>query len=251
MKSLHKISPSRYLTNFFYLVGLWPSENSTIFYTIYNILFQSIFGLIYTTFKCIYFFKTDNMQDRVFCAFVSLAEIGLFVKIVNLALRNETVQANLNKIHDFKLESIDEKNFFMSRMKIFRIMLIAYISLTSLTGVFSYLVPFFADEPILPYLAWYPLDWYHNKTHYWIVYFYQVIGMIIATNMFVFLEMYTVYLFLALSTQIDILNNRLKKIGWNGDGDGFENRNDVLISRRKEAIATLVDCIKVHRNIFR
>lgn len=245
-------NPSAFLTTSFYLVGLWPSEKSSIFYTIFGYVFQSIFFFFYTSFKCLYFFTTTEMQEIVFCAFVSLTEVALFVKNLNMHFRSHVFQNHLKRIEAFEMENDTEAKLLDGRLKILRKMLFAYIGLVMVTGAFSYSVPFFTDDTSLPYLAWYPVNWQNNSRTYWMVYAYQIIGMVIQSHTLVCMEMYTVYIFVVLSTQYDILSERLKKIGnVKNNGDDcidIQNNNKNI---KQNTTACLISCIRNHREITR
>lgn len=254
MASLSGTNPSLFIRLSFYWVGLWPSERPSLLYRCFANAFLAIFFLFYTSFKVIYAFTTTKMEEIVFCSFVSLTEVALCVKLLNMRYRMAIFQQHLNEMHAFKLESQEEVKLIDGRCRILTKMLFAYIGLVMVTGVFSYLVPFFLDEPTLPYLAWYPLDWYHSRPIYWTVYAYQVTGMIIQSHTLVCMEMYMVYLFVILSTQFDILSMRLKKIGWNGLDDKAANIEQMstaaeIIQHRRRANAGFIDCIKAHRTI--
>lgn len=242
-------NPSAFLTTSFYFVGLWPSESPSIFYTIFGYAFQSVFFLFYTSFKCLYFFTTTNMQEIVFCAFVSLTEVALFVKILNMHFRTRVFQNHLKHIEAFSMENDDEVELLDGRLRILRKMLFAYIALVMVTGAFSYSVPFFSDETTLPYLAWYPVNWQTNNGIYWMVYAYQVTGMVIQSHILVCMEMYTVYIFVVLSTQFDIVSERLKKIGYGGAQSGSIQTKGDLKYIDKNSRGSLINCIRNHRDI--
>lgn len=187
------------------------------------------------------------MAEIVFCSFVSLTEVALFVKVLNMRYRTHVFQQHLNDLHNFKLENGAEMALIHGRLRILTKMLFAYIGLVMVTGAMSYSVPFFVDETILPYLAWYPIDWYHNSKIYWFLYAYQVAGMIIQSHTLVCMEMYMVYIFVLLSTQLDIINERLRANGWQNVDDNL-NTNDLI--RIKTATSTaLVKCISAHRTV--
>lgn len=246
MRSLSETNPSRFIRQSYYWAGLWPSASPSLVYLVFGYVFQSVFFFCYTSFKCIYAFTTRNMEEIVLCSFVSLTEVALCVKVLNMHFRMRVIQQHLHEIHSFQLETTEEATLVDGRCRTLTKMLFAYIGLVMVTGFFSYSVPFFLDEPTLPYLGWYPLDWYHNRSLYWLVYSYQVAGMIIQSHILVCMEMYTVYMFVMLSSQFDILCMRLKKIGWNNTG--AEDTKAGHISNAT-ANAKLIDCIAAHRTI--
>lgn len=186
------------------------------------------------------------MEEIVFCSFVSLTEVALFVKVLNMRYRTNIFQQHLNDLHNFKLETDEEMALIRERLSVLSKMLFAYIGLVMVTGAMSYSVPFFVDETVLPYLAWYPVDWYHNPEIYWFLYAYQVTGMVIQSHILVCMEMYTVYIFVLLSTQLDIINGRLRATGWQQRADDDLNKREMTRKGDKTA-AALVQCIRAHK----
>lgn len=247
MRSLNEINPSRFIIASLFWVFLWPSENSSMLYRICGYVFQGMFFLFYTFFKCVYAFTTTSMEEIVLCSFVSLTEVALFVKVLNMRYRMQLFQTHLRELHNFVLESEEELALILGRCRILTKMLFAYIGLVMVTGVMSYSVPFFLEAPTLPYLGWYPFDWYHNRQIYWLIYAYQVTGMIIQSHTLVCMEMYMVYLFVILSTQFDILSLRLKNVGWNELCRDSEQMD--VSDSEKRAKTKLINCVRAHRTI--
>lgn len=90
------------------------------------------------------------------------------------------------------------------------------------------------------YPAWYPLDWYNDRTNYSIVYCYQVIGIIFEATGTVLLELFAIYLMIVAGTYLDILAMRLGNLG----------ASDSSVEE-DESYNELIDCIEVHKSILK
>ncbi|KAJ6637236.1 Odorant receptor 59a, partial [Pseudolycoriella hygida] len=148
----------------------------------------------------------------------------------------------LVNIKSFELHSVAEEEFLNKRLSKFTTLLIVQLISCQVAIVFSCGAPFFAKEPVLPYPAWYPLDWYNDRTSFWIVYFYQLVGILYEANAVVLLELFVIYLMIAVGAHIDILAMRLTKLG-----EPLEQGNDIPDS----TYSALIDSIKVHNDILK
>lgn len=217
---------------------MWPSGNRTIFYKLYTATVLLIFFVCYTTFKCLYLSEVKSVSETTYLSFVSLTEMTLFVKILLFLHQNDIVRSNQEYLEKFVAVTSDEKEICERNMMFFWKMAISYGVLTNLTSFLSFLVPLTASEPSLPFLAWYPVDWQHQRHIYWMVYWYQVIGMLIQCNTLVCIEMYVVYLMITVSTYLEVLGHRLTLIG-------------IVQSAQEIDTNTFVAAIRCHKYIHR
>lgn len=233
----------RFLTHYFELIGFWPSENNSIQYKLYTIAVLLIFFIFYTTFKCLYLPHLKSVSEATVFSFVCLTEITLFVKILLFLYKNDIVRWNQEYMEEFVAMRSTEKTICQRDMRFFLKISISYVVLTNTTSLLSFLVPLTASKPTLPFIGWYPVDWEHQQSAYWIVYVYQVIGMIIQCNTLVSIEMYVVYLMMVVSMYLKVLALRLARIG------SVQNAT----VERKMAISndrdTLVAAIRCHKYI--
>lgn len=239
------LGPSRFLTSLLKLFGLWPNTATAftlqrLLYTIYTCVFQLVFTFMYTGFKCINFIYLTDLDEITRAMFICLTELALIVKIINFYARIRRMQNCLKTVGHFKLISSDEMKSMQEKLSLFMHIVIWYMAVANIAGIFSYMSPFFSTERILPYPGWYPLDWQHNATAYWLVYVYQVIGMFIQTHCLITIEMFPIFLMLMAGTYLDILGKRLRKIGYSQNGLLSREENSV------QATAELIDCIKWH-----
>lgn len=83
----------------------------------------------------------------------------------------------------------------------------------------------------------------NDRTSYWIVYFYQLIGGFFLAQTLVRLQNYQIYCMICATAQIEILANRVKSIGYEdmtvdeGNDSDYENR--------------LLECMNYHKLLMR
>lgn len=139
-----------YLT-FFKICGLWRQENKFFWpYAIYAGIFQTVFLLFYTGFKCINFlFLTDvNLITREL--FICCSELSLVVKVFNFHYYQNEMKNFLVTVQSFKLLSVSEEEFMKKRLGKFTTISTFELICCQIAIVFSCGAPFFAKEPVLP-----------------------------------------------------------------------------------------------------
>lgn len=239
----------RFLTNYFRFMGFWPSGNRSIQYKLYTTSMLLVFFIFYTTFKCLYLPLLKSVSEATYLSFVCLTEITLLVKVLWLLHLNDIVRFNHEFLERFVASTPDEKRICDRNAQLFLRMSISYLALTNITSVLSFLVPLSADTPTLPFLAWYPVDWQHQRHIYWAVYLYQVTGMIIQCNTLVCIEVYVVYLMIVVSTYLEVLAHRLTLIG-TVQNAAVERKMGQ--SKDREMLVASIRCHKyIHWYVFR
>lgn len=83
----------------------------------------------------------------------------------------------------------------------------------------------------------------NNRTSYWIVYFYQLIGGIFLAETLVILQNYQIYCITCATSQIEILGMRIKKIGYH---TLMEGKVEDSVCERE-----LLECLKYHKIVMR
>lgn len=247
--------PIRPLIHFLRLVGLWPTATHRCTFTIYAIytfLFQITFTFAYDFFKCINFLLITDLSTITRAMFICFTELSLSVKIVNFYCRIRTIQNCLNTVQStIIIERPSEAHLFTEKFAVLAKIITWYLISSNMAGVFSYTSPLLVgDSSILPYPGWYPVDWEHNNVQYWLVYAYQVAGMFFQIQTLVIIEVYFIYLMVAISAQLDVIAQRMERIGWIDDV-AKKNRTKELEQVDVEAEVALIDCFRVHREILR
>ncbi|XP_037041513.1 odorant receptor 94b-like [Bradysia coprophila] len=81
----------------------------------------------------------------------------------------------------------------------------------NVTGVAAYVSALYTIPRQLPFRAWYPIDWRHDERRYWIVYTYQVVGMIMQANLNICIEIFPGYLMYMARVKMEVLSLRLER----------------------------------------
>lgn len=232
--------------------GLWPAADYfNIFYRIYGLAFLTIFLYGFTVFIVINVFKLDNKDELFDAMFMCFINLAMTIKTITFMVKYQTLRDILKIIQNFRLSDDDvaEHRFVAEKMKYFlKILLIYYGSCNvALFGIDAGALV--ASQPELMWKAWYPLDWQHNRLHYWMVFAYQSIGMRIEVNLNITLDLFPTFLLCMMAAMLDILGRRLERIG--NECDLFSGERGVCRGEvDKQRFDALVDAVRLHQEIF-
>lgn len=224
---------SAYLPQFFRIVGLWFTEQSTIAYKIYSYVFHFVFSAMYTASMLVHLALAPDIDTFVHAFQMTFTVVAMFIKIMNFYRHNQLIQQCFRQVAQFRMFSRKEVAFARRQHHLFLLAASTFYSVCNITNAILYVQVLFADEPRLSFSGWYPLDWQHNRAHYWTVYGYQNFGMFVATNLNVSLDVLPSYILFMTSANLEILGKRWRKI-----------RNV------RRCMAELRDCIKAHTSIL-
>lgn len=206
--------PIHSVITIFKICGIWPKNyRFRKLYFIYGFVFQFAFTFAFCGFKLLNFYFKTNMDLVTVIIFETLAEISLWVRVINFVVNFDSILHCLSAIKLFKCRNEGEVMFYKKSLQLFTKVMRFYAGCASFACFFSLAAPFFADKPMLPYPAWYPLDWQNNNTHFWIAYTYQFVGILFLAHTLVLLEAYHIYLLISIGAQLDIIAQRLRDIG--------------------------------------
>lgn len=165
---IYKLDPSKYdpteaihsVILSFKICGLWPKNyRFRNLYLIYATLFQFAFTFAFCGFKLLNFYFKTNMDQVTVIVFEAVAEISLWVRVINFITYFDSITGCLDIIKLFKCESEEELRFYKKRFGLFTRVMRFYLGCASFACFFSLSAPFFSEKPMLAYPAWYPLDW--------------------------------------------------------------------------------------------
>lgn len=229
----------------FKICGLWPIKyRFRNAYLVYGFLFQFAFTFAFCGFKLLNFVFKTHMDLVTVIVFESLAEISLWVRAINFFINFESITDCLSIIKTLTCHNEEELRLYKKRFALFTKIMRFYLGCASFACFFSLSAPFFSEKPMLAYPAWYPLDWENNRTHYWIAYTYQFVGILFLAHTLVLLEVYHIYLMITIGAQLDILALRLSDMG----NQYLDLPDDV---RQEKTLTLFLDSIKVFEVISR
>ena len=240
---------SRILVFFFFIFGLWwPKKRLATLYQVFGLIFQTVFSFLYTMFMLINLVMLTDMNKLANSMYMPLTELALFFKIANFFYRNRLMQGLLQTVNEFVLESDDEIELVKRKITGFFRVLIYYFICVNWAGLNADVSALAAKDPQLPFPAWYPVDWSHNRRDYWIAFTYQAIGMIISSNLNITIELFPIFMLFIISVKIDILGMRLQKLGL------MQNKAMASVASKPNkdedhSLSLLKDAIKTHQDI--
>lgn len=232
---------TKFLCNSLWVFGLWkPFNRSKLemsLYCIYSVVFLFIFSLLYTFFMvCNIFFLTD-FSDLTNRLFMSLTETALVIKIINFFVYNDEWQQINEEIQNFRIKSKNEGQMVASSGRLMRNLDFVYFFLTYFNVMTTALLSGLGG--ILLYSGWYPgFDLHNNRQHYWFIYGYQFIGMLITADLNLVIDSFYCQMILMTSTHLKIFGHRLSALQMTND------KNSIHFIRKK-----LIEEIHSHQRI--
>lgn len=211
------MKPSRVLRGvcaIFTLVGLWkPYEKSKIYRILYDIFggtFLSIFVILYAFFMFANLLLLDDIQDLTNRMFMSLTEVALTGKVINMFVNNRNCQRMRAILLSFPIESRAEEEILKTPGSPFEIMVLMYLVMSNGSIHAGNLMAALSSEYKLAYSGWYPgFDWENNDRDYWIVYSYQYLGIFITCHLNMSIDVYYCFVMHMIGIEIDVFGNRL------------------------------------------
>lgn len=221
--------------------GLWkPFERSKLFiefYSTFFAIFLFFFSIMYATLMvCNIFFLTD-LSDLTNRLFMSLTEAACAIKVINFFIQNREWQQVLKDIKKFHIRNTDEERIIRERSRFFEVAFYIYFFSPNIAIQAYALMPLLSGAKDLIFSGWYPgFDWQNDRRHYWTIYTYQYIGIIITCNINVIIDSYYCFVLHMLSAQVNIfgLNLSVMKVKQGKDGS-------------KEARLDLIEKIQTHQ----
>lgn len=251
---------SLHLTSLLYKFGVWPKNTNSISYKCYAFALQIVFSFGYTVCLSGAVFESVDFQEATVSIPLSLSCLIICTRITNFYVNNDSMQERLNEIHKFELWNREEQLFIANRLKGFNKLSFAFTVTIYFCLLTQLIVPLFLSDVKLPLPIWFPLNWQHNRLHFWIVYMYSSMAIFVIGHMVMLLQIYTCYLMFMNTIKFEVLGIRFSRLGhlqhnkldWN---DELSSESKELINWVETTILndnftnTLIDCAKCHRKI--
>lgn len=229
----------------FRIMGLWPTENAGIAYKVFGIVQLTVFSLLLTTTMMIELIAFTEMDQITQTMYMTMAQLSLFMKIVNFYVRMDSMQWILGTTEKFQLNSDAEVKLFNERMRfIYKIVMTLIIS-CNVAHFSAELKAAMTPEMLLPFPCWYPESWLVGGITYYLAYAHQSLGAFFTSNLNGAMEAYSAAYLYMIGAQIEILGMRLRRIG-----TLTSNRNDST-QRKCEQMEHIRQCIQIHQQILK
>lgn len=251
-KTLGTSESVKMLKFIFKLSGLWPSERSgylTIFYTFYSLSILVIFLFLYDLSLIIYIFYLEDVEEATNNLCMSLTLITLFGKVLNFKFYLRRIKNLLRMSEEFRLENDQEAFLVDQRISFFYNLTKVLLIFGNISGLSIYIGAFMSEEVRLPFLAWFPFDWKSNFSTYVSLYIYQIVGMIIQSNLNVGMDLFSAYVMHVASIKLELLGVRLEKLSKFKEQGQLNLQIDDKTERKY--IAALVKCVAAYQKIWR
>lgn len=201
------------IISFFYRIGFWHRGDE-----------PTVRELIIKTFYCFYYLffpislvvgsvKSDNEDESIFLAEISIAVLVVTVKMPMLIWRQKEILDALNRISVFSVKNHDDFNFVNKKLSKFMKFVIVLIILLNVAAVCdSAIPPFIGDEKKLFFKIGFPMDYINDEIAFW------------AASVFIFTEIYLTttvvifsvtfwYLMICCSLRYEVLGNEIRNLG--------------------------------------
>lgn len=234
----------------FRVMGLWPAENGRIAYKVYGIVQLTIFSLLLTTTMMIQLLAFTDLDQMTKIMYMTLAQLSLFMKVINFYVRLNSMQRILQTTKEFQLHSFAEEKLFNERMRfIFKIVMTLIIScnVAHFSAEFKAIM---TPEMLLPFPCWYPESWFDGGFKYFLAYSHQSLGAFFTSNLNGAMEAYSAAYLYMISAQMEILGMRLRRIGIDDNQYVASVRNDQA-ERKREQMENIRHCVRIHQQILK
>lgn len=175
--------------------------------------FHFFITIAYMTPMWLSIFLLDNVEDMTQLFYISLTEVALFVKLVNLFVRNKEFQRCFDKINDaeFQPSSNVEKELADFMQGMFGKLIFFYAFISLFCAMLSGILPLFSGTNQLPWFLWfYGIDYKHNMTIYYILWAYQHFGMVCHASLNVINDLFLPFFMNFVNIQFDFIANRME-----------------------------------------
>lgn len=204
---------SHQLTSFLNKFGAWPKNPQSTSYKLYAFTIQFVFSFGYTVCLTCAVFGSVDFQEATVSIPLSLSCVIICTRIGKFCVNHKAMQKRLNEIHAFELWNHEEEVVIAQRLRDFNKLCVAftvsiYFCLTS-----QLIVPLFLSKPTLPLPIWFPLKWKHNRIHFWIVYIYSSLSIVVIGHMVMLLQIFTCYLMFMSTVKFELLGLRFSRLG--------------------------------------
>lgn len=219
----------------FYILGLWPKDNSSILYKIYGISIFVTFYVSYLVATALGMLFSTNFVEKIHLSLVTFSAFAVMYRVLIFYRKKEQIQHLTSMINDYSID--DGKQFTSINEKIKTFEKYAYLLMyVPAAGVLMIMfVPMISNSKVLIINIWVPIDLEQSSLAFWIACAYSSICLSFIVTAFQ-PSLVIWYTMLNISIKYEILGNKLMKLG-NGTAGQFE--------------MNLIDLVKEHRNINR
>lgn len=219
MSKINPIYTIKHHLLLFHAYGVWPYENSTIFYHIGSILLHVFVSTPYLLTLLISVFTLENLEQIVQVLYILLTVLGVMFKITNLGFNQQGMKMIVNQMRvELNMETVEEFEIWTTTSKQLNFLNKTYLVSALTCGAIIMFSPIFTTERTLPFRVYVPLmDWRTNNIHYAFIYVFQIVATSIHCSFCVMFDTFPSSLMCMLGIKLDLIGLRLKRLGQNGE----------------------------------
>lgn len=200
------------IVHYLHIIPIRMITNNINRFNIIGFSYHFFFTFAYISMMCYFGFTEADFEEKVISLNMTLTEISLFYKVLNMVLKRNDFYRILEYLNMFKSQNDEEKNMILMYAKKMRKVFYYYAFITYFCILLNMWVTLYNDDIYLPFKSWYPFDLINNTNFFWILYFYQFFGILTHASLNVFNDVFIMFLMGTIGIQLDILGLRLKKL---------------------------------------
>lgn len=201
------------------LAGLWPLPSDGCVYRAYSHLIQITCFIVFNALILLSLGQATDMTGIVDIFLPSTTTVIISIKAVFVIGKQTHIQRLFQLMHELE-SSIHQKSEkeILKRTKFATRILLIWMSIACYSAIsLSFVVAVISPYRRLMWTAWFPFEWEHSDSSvpYWIAMSFQItcnayIGILYSTCDVCGPTLYSI-----LSAFLDVLGERLERIGWN------------------------------------
>lgn len=233
----------------FYRLGIWEEGKATSrIRSLARKFFYFIFYLSFFTSVTTGVFVTEDKNESIFLASVSMASAVLTLKLKYVLCQKKDIYTFIEKLGNHSL--IDQNECLRINRRLDNLMTFATIIICStffgVTPLFILYLPIFSYGKKLPLNIWFPFDWKNSEIAYWTAYFY-ILFIFIFTILYMFLNGIIWYLMMNCAIKYECLGNEFRNLNTEKIGEG--NRKISESGVQISLLPKVIDLIKRHQQL--
>lgn len=231
---------SRFLIFILNAYGLFPKSQKLIkLYWIYSYILHFIISFAFVIFALIYVVINITDIEKTSDALpTTLTIVAYLFKIFNYYHYKEQIVAFVPKLYALQDgNSAEEIQFTKDQQRYISILTYTFLSTGHVAIGTSSFKAFNKVNPEMPLVCWYPVDWEHDATSFWIVFPYSLWCAAAIMQVNITLDCFSYFLMDTIATQLLVVGRRLERLGKNVGNDDEEQQK-------------LIHCIKHHQYLL-
>lgn len=197
--------------------GLWiPLEkclSMRALYRIYGIVFQFFLGIVLTISLVGGVLNADNFEAIMALLPITVAEIALMPKIVQIFFFNRHLQKIKESVENMDLLSLEEERFAQIHVDFYRNIAYLFSIFPNLSAFGWAISSITSKDRRLIFDAWCPgFNWRNSDKAYWLVETYQFVAILATANYNIAIDMYYCFAMYVISIKLKLLGTRFSSI---------------------------------------